>query len=529
MEFQRPSVIGIDIGGANLKYAAPVPRTAMRLSSTETAVAKSRFFPMWRCQHQLSDEIANDLRSFESERPIDVLAVTMTGELADCFLDRAEGVRHIVSQASEAAARLKIDEVGFYGVDGRFHDAETACANVDRIAAGNWHALASYIGRSLCSDGVLIDVGSTTTDIIPLSDGKVATAAQTDHDRLVEGSLVYIGGVRTPVATLVNDLLYQDQRVPVMNEWFATMDDVRIVLGLIPEDPDDVDTADGKPRTVEMAVNRLARMIGLDRRSVNVNAGISLAAQVHRAACRPIAEALDRVLRLSGNPNVVVISGHAPDLIELPQGVSVIQLSELLGQEVSRARTSVRGCLLVRIRASRAWSTMRRVVKVGGSLLDRVDLTSALSQWVDGQLVGETLVVVGGGSLVNAIRELDTIRPGDPVEVHWLCVDLLGVTFRLMSSWFDWPTVRTPEQLQTQTAAGFATDRPTLVAVEAFYSRELTNQCNSPVLPESWQTTTDAIAALLAWRNRGRARDFEVLLDRSRDESRPDGSTRHHR
>ena len=143
---------------------------------------------------------------------------------------------------------------------------------------------------------------------------------------------------------------------------------------------------------------------------------------------------------------------------------------------------------------------MRRVVKVGGSLLDRVDLTSALSRWVEQQAGSETLIVVGGGSLVDAIRNLDTIRPGDPVEVHWLCVDLLNVTFRLMSNWFTWPAVRTPEQLRTQMAAGFAKDRPTLVAVEAFYSRDLMNDCKNPMLPENWQTTTDAIAAFLAWR-----------------------------
>ncbi len=260
----------------------------------------------------------------------------MTGELADCFLDRAEGVRHIVSHACDAAARLNIDEIAFYGVDGKFHQAEDACSDVDRIAAGNWHALASYVGRSFCGDGVLIDVGSTTTDIIPLLNGQVASTALTDHDRLADGSLVYIGGRRTPIATLVNEVLHQGQTVSVMNECFATMDDVRIVLGLVPEDHDDVDTADGKPRTIEMSVNRLARMIGLDRRTFTTEAGVSLASQLHRAACHPIAKAFERVRSLSGNPNSVVISGHAPDLIELPQGISVIQLREQLGPEVSR-------------------------------------------------------------------------------------------------------------------------------------------------------------------------------------------------
>ena len=143
---------------------------------------------------------------------------------------------------------------------------------------------------------------------------------------------------------------------------------------------------------------------------------------------------------------------------------------------------------------------MRRVVKVGGSLLDRVDLTGVLSRWVEQQEDGETLVVVGGGALVDVIRELDAIRPADPVDVHWLCVDLLGVTFRLMSNWFEWQTVHTPAQLRMRMATGFSRDEPTLVAVGAFYSRDQDGNQEYPMLPRNWQTTTDAIAALLAWR-----------------------------
>ena len=144
---------------------------------------------------------------------------------------------------------------------------------------------------------------------------------------------------------------------------------------------------------------------------------------------------------------------------------------------------------------------MRRVVKVGGSLLDRVDLTDVLSQWVERQERAETLVIVGGGSLVDAIRDMDAIRPGDPTEVHWLCVDLLDVTFRLMKDWLEWPTVRTPAQLRKQMETGFAGERPTLVAVGAFYSRDQQDDDMNRILPRNWQTTTDAISALLAWRS----------------------------
>ncbi len=139
---------------------------------------------------------------------------------------------------------------------------------------------------------------------------------------------------------------------------------------------------------------------------------------------------------------------------------------------------------------------MRRVVKVGGSLIHRSDLTGALPRWFEAQPPAENLVIVGGGSLVNAIREIDSIRPGKPESTHWLCVDLLDCTFRLAASWFDWPAVADADQLAQSIEEGFEIDRPTLVAVRSFYGPD--RDQGKRLLPSDWQTTTDSIAALLA-------------------------------
>jgi aspartokinase-like uncharacterized kinase len=139
---------------------------------------------------------------------------------------------------------------------------------------------------------------------------------------------------------------------------------------------------------------------------------------------------------------------------------------------------------------------MRRVVKVGGSLLDREDFPRRLIAWWKQQSEGETLMVVGGGELINAIRVLDQIHPLDPEETHWLCVDLLDATFRLMSHWFSWPTITSESELQKSLRSGFCRREPTLVAVRSFYHRE--NQDRFEMLPANWQTTTDSIAAALA-------------------------------
>lgn len=137
---------------------------------------------------------------------------------------------------------------------------------------------------------------------------------------------------------------------------------------------------------------------------------------------------------------------------------------------------------------------MRRVVKIGGSLLERDDLPRALTNWLAVQSVAETLMVVGGGGLVDAIRRLDRGHAGDDVETHWLCVELLDVTFRIASTWFDqWHRIGSAEELTGAIDRGFSSDAPTLVAVGSFY-----RQGDDARIPTDWRTTADTIAAVLA-------------------------------
>lgn len=137
---------------------------------------------------------------------------------------------------------------------------------------------------------------------------------------------------------------------------------------------------------------------------------------------------------------------------------------------------------------------MRRVVKVGGSLLLRGDLPESLRHWIESQAAAQTFVVFGGGELIDAIRHLDQLRPGDPSEVHWRCVDLLQVTFEIASTWLaDWPRVDTTENVGDALAALTNCRPAALVSVRSFYRRDSGSR-----LPLNWNTTADSIAAELA-------------------------------
>ncbi|WP_143543981.1 protein kinase [Rhodopirellula sp. MGV] len=138
---------------------------------------------------------------------------------------------------------------------------------------------------------------------------------------------------------------------------------------------------------------------------------------------------------------------------------------------------------------------MRRVVKLGGSLLLQPQLVSGLRTWLADQTPASNLMIAGGGQLIDAVRELDGIYRSDSPWVHWQCVELLRTTI-------GWLSQQLPEMQFITTPAQFETLRSPelpngnyLLQVDSFYNRGV-----DPILPEDWRTTTDAIAGYLAMR-----------------------------
>ncbi|MEM6979595.1 MAG: hydantoinase/oxoprolinase family protein [Planctomycetota bacterium] len=351
-------IVGWDIGGANLKSFSRWG------SSPEANAAMETVFPMWQRPTDLADQLVNDAsclmsrrsRSQSSDRSREPVewAVTMTGELADCFEDRCAGIRHIVNHVTDAADRLGVARVVFYGTDGRFVDADEARHHPEPLAAANWHALASAIAIHGCPNGLLVDIGSTTTDVIPLVGGAVGTDAKSDFDRLREQSLVYVGCRRTPVCALLGSANIGADHVTLMNEWFATIDDAMIWLKRAPESPGDCETADGRPRTRDDAARRLAKMIGCDRSDHGDAVWFHLSEQIVDAAIKPIVAAMTRwqswitdqfdnaTKSLSTDTTTLILSGHGHHMLPVdPDGFdNVMHLSEQIGQEANRAAPS---------------------------------------------------------------------------------------------------------------------------------------------------------------------------------------------
>lgn len=238
---------GIDIGGANVKFVC--------LENFEREIA----FPIWRDKHQLPD-LLDELAAMLP--PKTLLGVTMTAELADCFTTKQDGVQFIASAVSKSFSAC---EPLFYRTDGRMCGADEAKRDWRAIAASNWHATAwmAFVDSSQDS-GFVIDIGSTTTDIIPVENGQPVIALQDDRQRLTNGQLLYAGLGRTPICSLLTQVQLSVGNTSIAREFFATIKDALIWLEKIPAEHDSTSTADGRPGDKHHAGARLAKMVCAD-------------------------------------------------------------------------------------------------------------------------------------------------------------------------------------------------------------------------------------------------------------------------
>jgi len=277
-------VIGWDIGGAHLKAAR------VRHGNVEAVVQAAT--PLWLgldSLHAAFDALRTELG--RADRHV----ITMTGELCDAFPSRREGV---VGLAGIAADHLAPAAPSLYAGRAGFVELGQAAQHAADIASANWHASAALVALKL-RDALFIDIGSTTTDIIPIVTGDVAAIGYTDAERLASGELIYTGMTRSFVMSLAFRAPFRGAWTLLMNEYFASSADVHRILGDLPDGADKMATADGREKTVEASRARLARMIGREADEGDDSEWAQLAAWFAEAQTRQITDAA--LLRLSRN------------------------------------------------------------------------------------------------------------------------------------------------------------------------------------------------------------------------------------
>ena len=263
------TTLAVDIGGANTKAA------------WHDGTTVSLPFEIWRDP----DGLVAVLRELGTA---DAVAITMTAELSDAFRSKREGVAFVLDavEAVFGDARVLTTSSDLISV-------EAARARPWDVAAANWVATALAVAGEH-PDALLIDVGSTTADVIPIAGGRIAASGRNDLERLLAGELVYTGVLRTTLAAIAPRVPVRGDWCPVSSEYFAISADVHLVLGYLEPDAYDCPTPDGRPATVAFARERIARLVCSDLEQLDETDVDAIAAFLHGEQLQQIEDAARR-------------------------------------------------------------------------------------------------------------------------------------------------------------------------------------------------------------------------------------------
>jgi len=340
-------VIGWDIGGAHLK-------AALIFADGRIGTALQLPCPLWQGLDRLTTSVdeASRLLGPTPRRH----AITMTGELADLFGSRAEGVMKILEVMTEKLRGQHIQV--FAGADG-FVDPARAHRHLPAIASANWRATAELVATCL-TDALLLDIGSTTTDLVPVVAGRIAAQGNDDAGRLRREELLYLGVVRTPLLALGQKWLLEGSITGICNEFFATTADVYRLTSDLPEDCDQHPAADGGAKTRLASARRIARMVGRDLDSASLETWTDLAGWLKATHVEIVRGAVVRTTSRAGivaNAPIVGAGSGAflARQIAVAEGRPYISFADILGPHQNPmavstcAPAAAVGCLALRL------------------------------------------------------------------------------------------------------------------------------------------------------------------------------------
>ncbi len=309
-------IAGFDIGGANTDLAV-IDFEGDEIKSIEVDFA---YLPMWSNNDDLSRVLVELIENICPVDEIDAVGISMTAELVDAYDTKKEGVLDVVRKCEETF----LCPIAYVGIDGMLSKEDIEKTPL-KAAAANWIATAQI--ATLISDNcIFIDTGSTTTDIIPIKNGKECAIGKSDFDRSATGELVYTGTLRTNLASFLDKVELNGKSYRVASELFAQTADVYTVLDLISEDDYVCDTFDGESKSKVDCAKRIARVVCADLEMLSMDEIVEMSKFIHQKQVEQIAEGLKQVHETQ-NLDLIVVTGFGKDILDKPA-------AELLGLEV---------------------------------------------------------------------------------------------------------------------------------------------------------------------------------------------------
>lgn len=341
------NVLGLDIGGANTKAAFLKTQDAT-MQELRTSM---KYFPIWKSGKDQLPKILEKLKKVVVDSALDGVGVTITAELSDAYWTKKEGIDHVLDSITEVfgdAQTFVLD------VEANLLPVKDARREPLKVASANWAATGWMISQ-LIKNCVVVDVGSTTTSIIPVINGKIVAEGRTDLEKLQNGELVYSGVLRTNVAAIVDGIPVRGRVARVSSELFAQSGDVHLILGNIGEEEYTAETCDGRGKTRREAMARLARVVCADTDMLTEQEIVDMTKFVYHKQVEQISRGIKQVherIKPYLQEKIVVVTGLGRNFLARKAAENagfkdIIDLKEHLGAETAVVSPSVGVALML--------------------------------------------------------------------------------------------------------------------------------------------------------------------------------------
>ena len=237
--------LGLDIGGAHIKVVG--------LNATRQIVlVKYMKCYFWNKSEDFLTFV-KQINKYINKQTL--IGITMTAELCDSFKTRKQGFDVVSRYCKE----LKNDFF-FYSLG---KSPFIKKAEYKNVVSMNWHAIGSYVSHEI-TNCIIIDFGSTTTDLICIKNKKIKNIHFDDFSRLNNSELLYSGLVRTPIFSIINEVKIDDKTFKIIPEFFSNMGDIYRISYSQELCHDIDDTADLRSKSYINSLCRVSRNFGID-------------------------------------------------------------------------------------------------------------------------------------------------------------------------------------------------------------------------------------------------------------------------
>lgn len=291
-------IAGFDIGGANTDLAIV---DFSENGEIKNMIVDFEYLPMWSDNQRLSDVLLNLINKNDDLDKIDGIGISMTAELVDAYNKKEEGVLDI----SKKVINTFNIPIGFVGTH-KLLTSDEVLKNPSQIAAANWIATSAIISE-IDENCIFIDTGSTTTDIIPIKNGKECCEGRSDFERLATGELVYTGTLRTNLSSFLKKVELNNKEYSVASELFATTADIYNILDKINDEDYSCSTSDGAGKSKMESMIRISRILCADMDILSVDDVIAISKFAYKKQVEQIAEGLNKVSKRENLNKVVTI------------------------------------------------------------------------------------------------------------------------------------------------------------------------------------------------------------------------------